>query len=525
MAKIIINDNKAREALEKGIDTLCNTVKATLGPKGKNVILERNGNPIITNDGVSIAKEISLKNPYENLGAKIICVASTKTNEIAGDGTTTACVLAQSIFKEGIKNTTAGANPYMLNSGIKKATRIVLDELEKQSEKIVSIKDIEQVATISCQDEEIGKLIANAFEKVGNDGVITLEEGNKSTTTLDVVQGMQFDKGFSSPYMSNIPQKQICEMENPFILITDQKIDVINQLLPILEKVAQANGKLAIIAPDFSEEVIATLVVNKLRGSLNIVTIKSPAFGTQRQEILTDICILCGANFISSELNRTLEDVEINDLGSCKKLIVTKDSTTIVEGKGEDFLIKDRIELIKALKNDCDDNYEITVYKDRLNKLSGGVACIKVGALTEIELNEKKLRLEDAISATKSAVEEGTVIGGGCAYIKTISSVEKLINTLDGDEKTGAKILLNALYSPLNQIAQNSGYNGGIIIDNVKKGNDNYGFDALNGIYCNLREKGIIDPKKVTRSALENAVSVVTTLLTTDAIVCEQIEE
>ncbi|MBQ8749738.1 MAG: chaperonin GroEL [Clostridia bacterium] len=523
MAKEIISGSKAREKIEKGIDTLCNTVKITLGPKGRNVILERNGNPIITNDGVTIAKEITLKDPHENLGAKIICEASTKTNEMAGDGTTTACVLAQALYKEGIKNTTAGANPLLLGKGIKKATKVVIDELEKQSQKIKTNKDIEQVATISCQDEEIGKLIASAFEKVGNDGVITLEEGNKSTTTLEVVQGLQFDKGFSSPYMSTNTQKQICEMENPYILITDQKIDTINQVLPILEKVAQQGGKLAIIAPDFSEEVVATLVVNKLRGSLNIVTIKSPAFGEQRHEILSDLCILCGANYISLELNKAIEDTDINDLGSCKQLLVTKDTTTIVEGKGEEELIENRIELIKALRNDCEDSYDISIYTDRLNKLSGGVAVIKVGAITEVEMNEKKLRLEDALSATKSAIEEGTVIGGGCAYIKTTPSVEKLIETLDSDEKTGAKILLNALFAPINQIAENSGFNGGIVIENVKKGNADFGFDAFNGTYCSLREKGIIDPKKVTRSALENAVSVVTTLLTTESIVCEEV--
>ncbi len=524
MSKQILSGSKAREELEKGIDTLCNTVKITLGPKGKNVILERNGNPIITNDGVSIAKEITLKSPHANMGAKIICEASTKTNETAGDGTTTACVLAQSLYKNGIKNIVAGANPIILGKGIRKATKTVLEALETMSQKIKSNKDIEQVATISCQDKEIGKLIANAFEKVGNDGVITLEEGNKSTTELEVVTGIQFDKGFSSPYMANVPQKQTCEMENPNILITDQKIETLNQILPILEKVAQNNGKLAIIAPDYSEEVIATLVVNKLRGSLNIVTIKSPAFGEQRHEIMSDLCILCGANYISNELNKTLEDTDISDLGSCKQLIVTKDTTTIVEGKGEDVLIKDRIALIKALQKDCTNDYEKKLYQTRLTKLAGGVAVIKVGATTEIEMNEKKLRLEDALSATKSAIEEGTVIGGGCAYIKTIPSVVKLIDTLNGDEKTGASIVLNALSAPLKQIAENSGFSGEVVLEKVSQNQAdlNYGFDALNGVFCSLRDCGILDPKKVTRSALENAVSVVSTLLTTECIVCEE---
>lgn len=526
MAKQILCGSKAREEIEKGIDTLCNTVKITLGPKGRNVILERNGNPIITNDGVSIAKEITLKSPHANMGAKIICEASTKTNETAGDGTTTACVLAQSLYKGGIKNIVAGANPIILGKGIKKALQVVLESLEKMSEKVKSNKDIEQVATISCQDKEIGKLIASAFEKVGNDGVITLEEGNKSTTELEVVTGIQFDKGYSSPYMANVAQKQVCEMENPSILITDQKIETLNQILPILEKVAQNNGKLAIIAPEFSEEVIATLVVNKLRGSLNIVTIKSPAFGEQRHEIMSDLCVICGANYISLELNKALEDVDVCDLGSCKQLIVTKDSTTIVEGKGEDVLIKDRIELIKALIKDCTNEYEKKVYKNRLGKLAGGVAVIKVGATTEIEMNEKKLRLEDALSATKSAIEEGTVIGGGCAYIKTIPCVLDLIKTLDTDEKTGAKIVFEALSAPLKQIAENSGYNGAVVLEKVMANGDaNFGFDALNGVHCNLREKGILDPKKVTRSALENAVSVVSTLLTTECIVCEEVRE
>ena len=525
MSKIILEGKQAREKLEKGVDTLCNTVKITLGPKGKNVVLERMGNPIITNDGVTIAKEISVKEPSEDLGVKIIREASIKTNEIAGDGTTTACVLAQALYKEGVKNTTAGANPFLINSGIRKATKIVTEKLTEQSQKVESSKDIEQVATISCADNEIGKLIADAFNRVGNDGIITIEEGNKSNTILEIVNGLQFDKGYSSPYMSTNTQKQICEMENPYILITDQKIDTINQVLPILEKVASVNGKLAIIAPDFSEEVIATLVVNKLRGSLNVVTIKSPAFGEQRHEILVDYCTLVGANYISLELNKPIENTELIDLGTCKQLIVTKDNTTIIEGKGENELIENRIEMIKELQSECNDELDKKIYLDRLAKLKSIVAVIKVGATTEIELNEKKLRIEDALSATKSAIQEGTVIGGGCAYIKTIPSVQNLIDTLDGDEKTGAKILLSSLYAPINQIAENSGYNGGVVAQTIENSDINFGFDALKGVYTNLREAGIVDPKKVTRTALENAVSVATTLLTTDAIVCNVIDE
>lgn len=525
MSKTILSGRNALEKLEKGIDVLCNTVKITLGPKGRNVILERGGIPLITNDGVSIAKEIMLADPHENMGAKIVCEASVKTNDVAGDGTTTACVLSQALFKGGIKNLVAGASPIILGKGIKKASQIVLAQLEKQSEKVKSNKDIEQVATLSCQDEQVGGLIAKAFEKVGTDGVITLEDGNKCTTELDVVTGLQFDKGYSSPYMSTNTQKQICEMENPLILVTDQKIESINQILPILEKVRQNNAKLAIIATDFSEEVVATLVVNKLRGSLNVVTIKSPAFGEQRHEIMNDLALLCGATYVSSEFNRTLEDVDISELGSCKQLIVTKDSTTIVEGKGDKDIIKSRIELIKSLKDNATNSYEKKQYMDRLQKLSGGVAVIKVGGVTEIEMNEKKLRLEDALSATRSALEEGTVIGGGCAYIKTLSTLDEFIDTLSGDEKTGALVLKNAITEPLKLIAENSGYNGAVVFEQVKTLKDNYGFDALKGEYCDLRECGIIDPKKVSRSALENAVSVVTTLLTTEAIVCSVVGE
>lgn len=518
----IINGVKAREMLISGANKICDAVKVTLGPKGKNVILEQGSIPLLTNDGFTIAKNINLKNHFENLGAKLIFQASEKTNEQAGDGTTTACVLAQALIEEGYKNTSFGINAVMLCKGMRKAGNIVCELLNNQSRKVQDSKNIEQIATISCQDEEIGKMIALAFDTVSEEGVITLEEGNKLNTELKIVDGTQLDKGFMSPYMCNNAEKQTCEMDNAYIMITDQKIDSINQIIPLLEQIAQANIKLAIIATDFSEDVIATLVMNKLRGNLNVVAIKSSAFGEQRVEILEDLCACIGANLISIQKNFKLEDVKIQDLGQCKRIIVSKDKTTIIEGKGNKEYIKERINLIKNLKQNSDDDFDKKVYADRLSKMQNGVAIIKVGGATEVEINEKKMRIEDALSATKSAIEEGIVIGGGSALLKCYSMLEEEIKTFEHEEKLGAQIVLKSLESPLRQIAKNSGLDDGVIITEVKNNkSQKYGYDATKNEFGNLEEKGIIDPKKVTRCALQNAISVACAFLTTECVIAE----
>ncbi len=525
MTSEILKGKDARENLYKGVNILCDAVKVTLGPKGRNVILEQGSFPLLTNDGFTIAKNIKLENNFQNLGAQLIFQASAKTNEVAGDGTTTACVLTQSLIEEGLKNTTFGVSPIPLSKGMKKACDIVCKLLEMKSRKVKTNKDIEQIATISCEDEEIGALIAKAFESVGHEGVITLEESNKLTTDLEIVNGMRFDKGYMSSYMSTNQEKQICEMDNPYILITDQKIENINQILPLLESIAQNGQKLAIIATDFSEEVVATLVMNKLRGSINVVAIKSPAFGEQKTQILEDIAITTNANLITTEKNITLENTTIQDLGSCKHIIVTKDSTTIIEGNGDKEKIDNRIKNIKSLKQNSNDEYEKKLYLDRLSKMQKGVAIIKVGSATEIELNEKKLRIEDALSATKSAIEEGIVIGGGSALLKCYTELEKAIDNFSEEEKIGGKIVLKTLEAPLRQIAKNCGIDDGVVVEKVKNANENIGYDALNNEYVDMEKSGIIDPKKVTRCALQNAVSVACSLLTTECSICNKIDK
>lgn len=522
--KKIVYGQEARRLLQNGVDVLSNAVKVTLGPRGRNVVLEKKfQTPLITNDGVTIAKEISLENCFENMGADLIKEVSIKTNDVAGDGTTTASVLAQSIVSEGNKNFEAGSNPIILRKGLQKALKVCVDKLKSISKKVETTKEIEQVASISAGDEEIGKLIATAMEKVGNDGVITIEEGNSLDTKLSFVEGMQLDRGFLSAYMCTNTDKMIAELDNPYILITDKRIENIQELLPILEKIMQTGQKLLIIAENIEGEALATLVLNKLRGTLNVVAIKAPSFGDNRKLILEDIAILTGGKIISEEVGYDLKNVELNDLGRAKIVKVTKDTTTIIDGFGNKNELKKRIDLIRSQIQTCKDDYEKEKYRERLAKIGGGVAVINVGSTTEVELKEKKLRIEDALSATKSACEEGIVVGGGVALLKTKKELQDLIDKLDGDEKTGAKILLKAIESPIRQIAENSGEDGGVVVNKVLENidNTNFGFDALNLTYGDMFEKGIIDPTKVTRSAIENAVSVASTLLTTECLVAE----
>ena len=524
MSKAILEGEKARKALEKGVDTLANTVKITLGPKGRNVVLGKKfATPLITNDGVTIAKEIELKDPFENMGAELIKEVSVKTNDVAGDGTTTAAVLAQAIVKEGMKNFTAGANPIILKKGIFKAVQVVVDGLKKISKPVENSTAIAQVASISAGDEFVGKLIAEAMEKVGSDGVITVEESQTMSTELNVVEGLQFDRGYLSPYMSTNNEKMISELDNPYILITDKKISSIQEILPVLEEIVKVGAKLLIIADEVEGEALTTLILNKLRGTFTAVAVKAPSFGDKRKAMLEDIAILTGGKVVSEELGGDLKSLKIEDLGRAKSVKVDKDTTTIIEGFGSQKEIKDRVLSIKnQLKNSTSD-YEKEKLSDRLAKLSGGVAVIKVGAPTEVEMKEKKLRIEDALSATKAATEEGIVPGGGVALLKTSNEVKKLIKTLDGDEKTGATIILKAIEAPIRQIAQNAGIDGGVIVNNVYEHIDEnaYGFDAYSNEFCDMIAKGIVDPTKVTRSALLNAASVAATLLTTEALVAE----
>ena len=524
MAKKILEGEKARKALEKGVNTLANTVKITLGPKGRNVVLGKKfATPLITNDGVTIAREIELDDPFENLGAELIKEVSVKTNDVAGDGTTTACVLAQAIIREGLKNFTAGANPIILKKGIFKAVDVATDELKKISKPISSSKDIEQVASISAGDEEVGKLIANAMEKVGADGVITVEESQTLETELSLVEGMQFDRGYLSPYMSTNTEKMIAELDNAFILITDRKISSMQEILPVLEQLVKVGGKMLIIADDVEGEALTALVLNKLRGSLNVVAVKAPSFGDKRKAMLQDIAILTGGQFVSEELGIDLKSITLDDLGRAKMVRVDKDKTTIVEGNGKQEGIKARIKQIKEQIALTTSEYDKEKLQERLAKLSGGVAVIKVGAATEVEMKEKKLRIEDALSATKAASEEGVVPGGGVALLKTTKAIRELVNKLDGDEKTGATIVLRAVEEPIRQIAENAGIDGGVVVNKIYENLDKsaYGFDALKNEYGDLIKKGILDPTKVTRSALVNAASVSATLLTTEALVVE----
>ena len=528
MSKNILHGFDGIKRLESGVDKLANAVKITLGPKGRNVVLERKySTPLITNDGVTIAKEIELSDPFENMGANLVKEVSIKTNELAGDGTTTACVLAQNIIKEGIKNCTAGANPIILKKGILKATDKVVETLKTQSIPVNSSKEIFQIASISAGDEEIGRLISDAFDRVGKDGVITVEEGKTLKSELKVVEGMQFKKGYVSPYMATDTEKMIATLKDAFVLITDKKINSIQEILPILEKTSSL-APLLIIADDYETEVINTLVVNKLHGILNVVAVKAPAYADRKKAFLEDIAVITGGKNISDELNLNLKDVTLEDLGRANLVKVTKDSTTISEGKGNSEAIADRIKVIKAQIALADSDFDKEELSDRLAKLTGGVAVICVGSATEVEMQEKKLRIEDAISATKSAVEEGIVAGGGTALISCTNALKKHIYSLKGDERTGAEIVLKCLTAPLLQIAENAGLEGGVIAYSVLKGqkkNKNYGYNALNNTYCDMIKEGIIDPTKVTRCALQNASSVASTLLTTNCLICEDVEK
>ena len=523
MAKQIKYGAEARKALETGVNTLADTVKITLGPKGRNVVLGRKfGTPLITNDGVTIAKEIELEDACENLGAQIIRVVSTKTNDVAGDGTTTAAVLAQAIINEGSKNVAAGANPIILKKGIAKAVDVCVDELKNISKPITDKHAIAQVASISAGDESVGELISQAMEKVGNDGVITIEESKTMKTELKVVEGMQFDRGYASAYMATDLDKMVAELDNPYILITDKKISSIQEILPVLEQIVKTGRKLLIIAEDVEGEALATLVLNKLRGAFTCVAVKAPGFGDRRKAMLEDIAILTGGTVISQELGYELKDATLDMLGSAKQVKVDKDNTTIVEGAGNSEAIAQRVNQIKNQLAETTSEYDKEKLQERLAKLAGGVAVIEVGAATEVEMKERKLRIEDALNATRAAVEEGIVPGGGVALLATYNAVEKFVKTLDGDEKTGAKIVLAALQAPIKQIAYNAGVDGSIIIyELLKNKNPNRGYDALNNKFVDMIDAGIIDPTKVTRSALQNAASVASTMLTTESIVVD----
>lgn len=521
MAKMIEFGEEARRAMQSGVDKLANTVKVTLGPKGRNVILDKKfGSPLITNDGVSIAREIELEDPYENMGAQLVKEVATKTNDVAGDGTTTATLLAQAIIREGLKNVTAGANPILIRSGIRKAVDVAVEEIKNISKPVAGKEDIARVAAISAADEEIGSLISDAMEKVGNEGVITVEESKSMGTELDVVEGMQFDRGYVSPYMATDTEKMEALLDNPLILITDKKITNIQEILPILEQIVQNGRKLLIIAEDVEGEAMATLVVNKLRGTFNCVAVKAPGFGDRRKEMLQDIAVLTGGEVISEELGRDLKEVTLDMLGQAESVKVTKENTTIVNGKGEKSLIKERINQIKTQIEETSSEFDKEKLQERLAKLSGGVAVIKVGAATETELKERKLRIEDALAATKAAVEEGIVPGGGTAYVNAINKVAELTSEVD-DTQVGINIIVKALEEPMRQIAINAGLEGSVIIEKVKYSEAGIGYDALNDKYVNMLQAGIVDPTKVTRSALQNAASVASTFLTTEAAVVD----
>lgn len=522
MAKEIKFSEDARRRLEAGVNKLADTVKVTLGPKGRNVILDKKfGSPMITNDGVTIAREIELEDPYENMGAQLVKEVATKTNDVAGDGTTTATLLAQAIIREGLKNVAAGANPMILKKGIHKAVDVAVEEIKKISKTIESKEAIAQVASISAADEEIGKLIAEAMEKVGKDGVITVEESKSMGTTLEVVEGMQFDRGYVSPYMVTDAEKMEAVLENPFILITDKKISNIQDLLPILEQIVQQGRKLLIIAEDVEGEALATLVVNKLRGTFECVAVKAPGFGDRRKAMLQDIAILTGGTVISEELGLDLRTATMDMLGRANRVKVDKENTTIIDGAGNPQAIKDRVKQIKTQIEETTSDFDREKLQERLAKLAGGVAVIQVGAATETELKERKLRIEDALNATRAAVEEGIVAGGGTALLNTIPAVEKLIGELSGDEKTGAMIIRRALEEPVRQIAANAGLEGSVVVEKVRGSEPGVGFDAYNEKYVNMIEAGIVDPTKVTRSALQNAASVSAMLLTTEAAVVD----
>ena len=527
MAKEIIYGAEARAALQRGVDQLADTVKITLGPKGRNVVLDKKyGAPLITNDGVTIAKDVELDDAFENMGAQLVKEVATKTNDAAGDGTTTATLLAQALIREGMKNVTAGANPMVLRKGIAKATEAAVAALIAQSKKVNGTSDIARVGTISAGDEVIGNLIADAMEKVTSDGVITVEESKSAETYSEVVEGMQFDRGYISPYMVTDTDKMEAVIDDALILITDKKISNVQEILPLLEQIVQAGQKLVIIAEDVEGEALTTLILNKIRGTFTCVAVKAPGFGDRRKEMLKDIAILTGGEVISSDLGLELKDASIAQLGRCRQVKINKDNTIIVDGMGDKDEIRARVSQIKTGIETTTSDFDREKLQERLAKLAGGVAVIKVGAATEVEMKEKKLRIEDALNATKAAVEEGIIAGGGTAFLNVIPAVEALLEQVDGDEKIGVKIVLKALEEPIRQIASNAGFEGSVIVDKIKNsGKIAYGFDAYNEEYVDMLEKGIVDPTKVTRSALQNAASIASTVLTTEALVADKKEE
>ena len=526
MSKQILYGEDARRALERGVNTLADTVKITLGPKGRNVVLDKKfGSPLITNDGVTIAKEIELPDPFENMGAQIVKEVSTKTNDVAGDGTTTATLLAQAIIREGLKNLAAGANPMIMKKGIAKATAAAIEAIKANSKPVNGSDDIARVGAVSSGDETIGKLIAEAMEKVSHDGVITVEESKTAETYSEVVEGMQFDRGYIAPYMVTDTEKMEAVLDDASILITDKKISNIQELLPILEQVVQSGKKLLIVAEDVEGDALSTLIVNKLRGTLNVCCVKAPGFGDRRKEMLQDMAILTGATVISSDLGYELKEATVAMLGHARQVKVTKDNTIIVDGSGDPKAIKDRVAQIRSQIETTTSDYDREKLQERLAKMAGGVAIIRVGAATEVEMKEKKLRIEDALNATRAAVEEGIVAGGGTAYVNAIPAVEKLLGELEGDEKTGVQIVARALTEPMRQISANAGIDGSVVLEKVKTSDKvGYGFNALNETYCDMISAGIVDPTKVTRSALENAASVAGVLLTTESLVTDKPE-
>ena len=524
MAKQIIFGEDARKKLQAGIDQLANTVKVTLGPKGRNVVLDKKyGNPLITNDGVTIAKDIELEDAFENMGASLVREVATKTNDVAGDGTTTATVLAQAIVSEGIKNVTAGANPMVMRKGINKAVAAAVEAIKGNSQMVSGSSDIARVGTVSSSDEAVGALIAEAMEKVTSNGVITIEEGKTAETQLDVVEGMEFDRGYLSPYMVTDAETMECVMDDALLLITDKKVSSIQDLLPILEQVMKSGQKLVIIAEDVEGEALSTLLLNKIRGVLNVACVKAPGYGDRRKEMLKDIAILTGGEVITGDLDMDLKDTTFDQLGKAHQVKITKDDTTIVGGAGDSAAIQARISEIKSLISTTESEYDKEKYNERLAKLSGGVAVIKVGAQTETEMHEMKLRIEDALNATRAAVEEGIVAGGGTAYVNAIPAVAKLVATLEGDEKTGAQIVAKALEAPVRQIAYNAGVDGSVIFDRISNsGKVGYGYNAYTEEYCDMIGTGIVDPTKVTRTALENAASIASCVLTTESLVADK---
>ena len=524
MAKQIVYGEEARKALLSGIDQLANTVKVTLGPKGRNVVLGKKfGSPLITNDGVTIAKDVELEDAFENMGAQLVREVATKTNDIAGDGTTTATLLAQAIVHEGLKNVSAGANPMVMRKGMEKAVETAIETIKANSETIKGSDDIARVGAVSSGDESVGKLIAEAMDKVGSSGVITIEESKTAETGLEVVEGMQFDRGYISPYMVTDTDKMEAVIDDPYILITDKKISSIQEILPLLEQIVKTGKKLVIIAEDVEGDALATLLVNRLRGNFTCVCVKAPGFGDRRKEMLKDIAILTGGTYISSELNMNLPDTQITDLGTARQIKVTKDNTVIVDGAGDANEIKYRIAEIKNTISVTTSDYDKEKLQERLAKLSGGVAVIKVGAQTEVAMKEQKLRVEDALNATRAAVEEGIVAGGGTAYVNAIPAVEKLVAKLSGDEKTGAQIIARALQAPIRQIAENAGVDGSIVYDKIRSSRKvGYGYNAYSETYCDMIPSGIVDPTKVTRTALENAASIASCVLTTESLVADK---